>query len=296
MIGTGFSAYIEVIIDPSLKGIERNDVERKDPRKEITKWINRSGNSNYSAIIIAKSHRHEKVTLNGYQGFAFWESDLFEEPDYGLGPDNTPQIVISGAGNGGLQDYIRIVTRQQPFEVLVELRKAYDHDTKPEFEADFKNAFDPSREYAELKDVIEPVFNYMRGDRRRMDLVDELVKFPFSKGGTLKLIHRKWVLGSDAYALNAWLVLLLSTYLEKRVGQETLLPGVSETKQTTVTVDAQDSGFDGPRRYHGRNNVVHVTVERRDFASKNVVGESIQNLTANILVVRHGIYPFLTKG
>lgn len=288
-----YGNMIEVRIDRSLR-----HVKREDARDEITEWINRSGSSDYSAIIIAKSHRHEKVTLNAYQGFAFWESDPFEEPDYGLGPGNTPQIVISGAGNGGLQDYIRIVTRKQPFEVLGELRKAYDYDTNPEFEDDFKNAFDPGSEYADLKGVIEPVVNYMLGDRWRRYLLDKLVEFPFNKSGTLTLIHRKWVFGLDSYALNVWLVLLLSTYLEKHFDLQTLLPGVSGArgKETTVTVDSQNSGFAGPRLYHGRNNIVHVTVEKRDPASKNVVGESTRDLTANILVVRHGIYPFLTRG
>jgi hypothetical protein len=47
-----------------------------------------------------------------YRGLAFWQTDRFRRPNCGLPAAKTPRVVISGGGDGSLQDFLRIMTRQ----------------------------------------------------------------------------------------------------------------------------------------------------------------------------------------
>ncbi len=48
-----------------------------------------------------------------YRGLAFWQTDRFRRPNCGLRPPKVAKVVISGGGDGALQDFLRIVTRQR---------------------------------------------------------------------------------------------------------------------------------------------------------------------------------------
>jgi len=48
---------------------------------------------------------------HSFAGFPFWSSDPYEHPTYRLPPATAPRVVISGGGDGGLQDFLRIVAK-----------------------------------------------------------------------------------------------------------------------------------------------------------------------------------------
>jgi len=55
----------------------------------------------------------EQSSLGNYQGFEFWDNDPLELPRLGLPPKPVPgpwRALIGGAGDGALQDFIRITT------------------------------------------------------------------------------------------------------------------------------------------------------------------------------------------
>ena len=56
-----------------------------------------------------------------YRGFDFWETDRFQQMNCGL--SSPPNILISGGGDGALQDLIRVLTRKstaQAFELILD--------------------------------------------------------------------------------------------------------------------------------------------------------------------------------
>lgn len=61
----------------------------------------------------------------GYWGPRFWENDQANEKNLGL--DGTqPKVLISGAGDGALQDFIRILTGQEASTLLTQMENAFD--------------------------------------------------------------------------------------------------------------------------------------------------------------------------
>ena len=49
-----------------------------------------------------------------YTGFAFWDTDPFEQPDWGVKPPPAGlRALVSGGGDGALQDVIRLATRRK---------------------------------------------------------------------------------------------------------------------------------------------------------------------------------------
>ncbi|MDB5934198.1 MAG: hypothetical protein JWQ01_1542 [Massilia sp.] len=66
--------------------------------------------------------RHRGTTTPSFVGLPFWENDQFEDPGFGLSPLGKGTVLVSGGGDGALQDYIRLVTgRGSALEVLQEV-------------------------------------------------------------------------------------------------------------------------------------------------------------------------------
>lgn len=64
----------------------------------------------------------EDCRVGTYSGLEFFQDDPFEEPALGLPEGVTPRVVISGSGDGALQDFIRIATgHRSAGEVYAEL-------------------------------------------------------------------------------------------------------------------------------------------------------------------------------
>jgi hypothetical protein len=69
----------------------------------------------FGRVIVAVGPGQEKTavpwpkTPGGYVGFEFWETDDFEVRPWNHGASST-NVVISGAGDGSLQDFVRLMT------------------------------------------------------------------------------------------------------------------------------------------------------------------------------------------
>jgi hypothetical protein len=77
--------------------------------------------SEYDCVIIATgvianenivAHSQPIGTASHFHGIRFWANDRFTDLDYGLPAGNSDSIYVSGAGDGGLKDYIRLTTGQ----------------------------------------------------------------------------------------------------------------------------------------------------------------------------------------
>ena len=87
-----------------------------------------NGTTPYGLVISARGFGDERcflewpnppLTRNGhpFRGFEFWASDPFERPNLGVpnraGDDPRPRVLISGGGDGAMQDFLRIMTRHK---------------------------------------------------------------------------------------------------------------------------------------------------------------------------------------
>ena len=64
----------------------------------------------YDCIIVATGPPREITKFKNYESSGFWDNDDFEKEHSGL--DTEDKVVISGSGDGGVQDFIRILSRQ----------------------------------------------------------------------------------------------------------------------------------------------------------------------------------------
>jgi hypothetical protein len=247
-----------------------------DGLQDILDWLDQSPFSDIKTVVVSKSHKDEKVSLGEFRGFKFWEDDPFERDGFRLPAGVAPQVFISGGGNGGLQDYIRIVTGKQPIEVLARLRETYAQNQAPEL--DFIAAFEKNMQSSCEQAVCNAVA-LITESRSAIPGNNDFIKFPFNDPkASLTLAHS----GSnfhEAYPLNAWLVMVLSKFIENVYRRPTILLKTT-TEGITVGVD---SGGQGPWKYHGSDNVAHVLTE----------GQGPSRIPANIVILRHGVYPFI---
>ncbi|MDQ3929004.1 MAG: hypothetical protein M3328_07650, partial [Chloroflexota bacterium] len=66
--------------------------------------------SSFGMLITCTGFGTERCSIGRYTGFRFWDTDELENRDFGLPQGVTPKILISGGGDGSLQDFIRVVT------------------------------------------------------------------------------------------------------------------------------------------------------------------------------------------
>lgn len=67
-------------------------------------------------------------TRTEYLGYQFWATDPFEKARTRRRGQSPGRILISGAGDGGLQDLLRIAFGKPPFAVVQELERAFRPD------------------------------------------------------------------------------------------------------------------------------------------------------------------------
>ena len=70
----------------------------------------------FAAVILAIGFGAERSTIDvpsDFTGHRFWETDSLEDPTYGgrIKPGHD-RVLISGTGDGGLQDFLRVMTRK----------------------------------------------------------------------------------------------------------------------------------------------------------------------------------------
>jgi hypothetical protein len=80
----------------------------------------------FEVAVLALGSPEEDTRLGAYQGPQFWECDQFHLPRLGL--PTQPSVLISGAGDSALQDYIPIVTGKQTHEVIERIEEIFQDD------------------------------------------------------------------------------------------------------------------------------------------------------------------------
>lgn len=91
-------------------------------------WNNGALSNTFGAVVICAGFGGEKTSVGAYKGPGFWTfDDGIEKPSFGFMPPNTPLkhgILISGGGDGAMQDFQRAATGVFGSELLARLEDA----------------------------------------------------------------------------------------------------------------------------------------------------------------------------
>lgn len=101
----------------------------------------------------------EDSSVDSYQGFHFWQTDPYGTLDLGLPEGVIPRVLISGAGDGAIQDFLRIATGEKsPGRLLVRLLgsdepvlRKYFHTPEDQARRELAWASKPEHRHATMK-------------------------------------------------------------------------------------------------------------------------------------------------
>jgi hypothetical protein len=103
-----FSGLVSVYLEVSEYQCTENGVP---PQSLHCEWGGNGivrGAGDFNALILCSGMGQEQSAVGSYRGFDFWETDPYEHETLEL--SDTPKILLSGSGDGALQDLLRVAT------------------------------------------------------------------------------------------------------------------------------------------------------------------------------------------
>ena len=249
--------------------------------------------THYGAVLLCRGHGEERTSLGPgrYRGFGFWQLDRFGQLNVGLPVGMKPRVVISGAGDGALQDYIRITTgKPSAAEVYAGLRVSAASELA----------------VASAEDQFQRVFAQARTSKQEHDALQELQEaharaaraayaHPMTQGALQGLFYTPRVLDvrliygcthfGHCYALNRFLVLLIAHHLDTQ-GVQTLYPQQRVIDVRPTVASAHPCLH--PSSCHGKDHDVDVASHPSCYGA---TGAPLVPTVANVVVLRHGVQP-----
>jgi hypothetical protein len=235
-----------------------------------------------------------------YTGFAFWDTDPYEHPDWGVvSPPKDLSGMVSGGGDGALQDVLRLATRRKSADdVYQELCRSGwsipDGVRHALFAAEDQaqrallwcqpRSQDEHQALQRLHDEYARAVGYLvTADPNRTKLVAEAGRVLSANSHPLQLVHPCTHFGR-CYGLNHLLVLLLA-----RVASETALTAGPRIRGGLVVDRVSGHACAGhPWACHGVRHTVHLRHRPSCLAPP---GGAAGTEDIHVLVLRHGIAP-----
>lgn len=260
----------------------------------------------YDMAISCVGFGSEKCTVKSYTGYSFWDADKFEEAGLGMDGRLRPRVLISGGGDGALQDFLRIITNQK---CASDIYKRLPHDAKLEIERKIYSAEDQAhRSYIWGTDDIWPHDHRTHEwlHKKYREVIHELVLGPHWPAVERALsqmlkdsperLNVKLVFPcthfSQCYPLNRFLALLFAEFFNYTHHTQVLHP---KTKVVEVRGVAQHVCHNSPPSCYGEEHeIFYVPVFCESFKSAGADrGEYkvVEGGPYNLVVIRHGIEP-----
>jgi hypothetical protein len=222
-----------------------------------------------------------------YRGLPFWGNDPFTQVNCGLTSPTPPRVLISGSGDGALQDFLRVLTKRESAEdIYRECRipqavadRLWDAEERAQRQMLWANGL---RHEHVVHDWLEKEHEAAVKDALpRPEVQAGLARLLSHNIEPIALVYRCSHL-TPQYGLNRFLTLLLARYLEEKHPRSrvTLL-----MKKSVVRVSGH--ACTGPVACHGK----HHEVELEEYPQCwQPPGARVPTpLDADVLIIRHGI-------
>lgn len=227
----------------SLVSLTRNQDPKRDPLFPVT-IKDESGNieTESVAVVVACTGPGKErcwAEKDKFLGVSFWDPDTLQEPRFGLPPEVTqPRILLSGGGDGVLQDFLRVTTNVKAageiFEALPDAIQSRLAAATAEADEQFRRGFlwDMTRYNCRGAHILHEAYTqavkevFTQSSPADLDALDQRLT------GMLRAVPEKLHVRlvhpcshfSNCYPLNRILVLLLATFVNRKYRIDLILP------------------------------------------------------------------------
>ncbi|HEX8068500.1 MAG TPA: FAD-dependent oxidoreductase [Pyrinomonadaceae bacterium] len=264
------------------------------------------GPHRFAAIVscIGVGRERTEAGRHGYEGIEFWQSDQLRTPDWGVASNSRRRVLISGGGDGALQDFLRVLTKYES------VRDVYNR-----LPLGVRDAIEVAVRAAEETSLRSYLWNTTRYDCRSQHLLHqkckEVVQGLVDSGATypdLQAAMDDILRGlpseidvtlsypcthfANCYPLNRVLVLLVSAYIKKRYGIEVL-----QEHREIVDVESADGHACRSVRSEclkKRHRVTFGVARCENIYNKEMKGGGgamLEPAPYDLVLIRHGIDP-----
>lgn len=279
-----------------------------ETNEDGTPKFTKSSANKYGMVIASVGTGKEQLSIPGseFVGYSFWANDPFNSPRLGLGVVETPRVLIIGGGDGGLQDFLRIITgtrsahhiyKSLPFgvqSILVNSGLVRDLIEKYAFTAEEQ----AQRSHIWNNRKQQDHYVLKQVDRNHENVIDTIVSdtklwnsvckafgsmiMRSAMPGNIKLIH-KCNHFKKSYGLNRFLALLINRYLN----QHNIFPFLSNREITQIKGIGHNCG--DPSECHGKDH--SVSFEESKCGTPGDDQETLGNIpdeVYNVIIIRSG--------
>lgn len=248
------------------------------------------------ALLFSAGFGEEHVQASMTAGVRFWATDDLSLPDYNLRAMGVAaRILISGGGDGALQDYLRVMTLPalqwaRPIYEACGIPKRVEAQIREDQAAvdrHYKWGFNPGHDHAPLRWLQKrcaAAASRALADSSVQGRLPSVVRDPVPDA---RLVYPCSHFG-PVYALNRFLVLLLAGFLKQRpapLQRDTLIGGFKLDR----VVGTHGHVCDGDWTHcYGKPHSYKIVPA--DCALQDRPGVP-RRATANVLIIRHGVRP-----
>jgi NAD(P)-binding Rossmann-like domain len=309
----------ELSINPYLTLVSKAELETptalgNDKTKKVIEVYYRNVETNaregpfqFAMILSCIGAGPDKVVLDNYRGESFWSDDSYADANMGLPGYTSPRVLISGSGDGALQDFLRIVTKKNSAKqiyqsVPVRLQSeaiSLISSTEDQYQRAFTWSGNADGTYkpddcdiqATLHDEYTNVVNQflIKYKSELTTTVD-----PILKGAPERLMITlafECSHFSHCYPLNHFLALLLARYIEERAKKKRVLS--PHTRVVRVSGSDGKHVCDKDKRSDCEEVLHEASFIPADCDTPRGgsidAANPLQNGPFNVIIVRHGI-------
>jgi hypothetical protein len=223
-----------------------------------------------------------------YHGYPFWQSDPFIETNLGLSSDKSPRVLISGGGDGALQDFLRITTRLNSASYILQALDlpagiaATLKDIERRTACAFQWGTDPRHDHIVHMELEQLHLDQVERALQDTEVRTRLSRLLAGRPKKVQLVHNCIHL-SPYYGLNRFLTLLISVYLKRFENSDVIRP------KTGIISIRPVSPHDCAKPEHCHGEMHKVTFSSWPSCKDGALSPSHSAGQFNVIVTRHGI-------